>query len=44
MPRRFGHVKAAKPWERHRWLPRNRRRQMGRARESDKAKNPKGDK
>lgn len=41
MPRRFGHTKSAKPWERRRFLSRNRRRQMGQKRESNRARNPK---
>jgi hypothetical protein len=38
MPRRFGHTKTAKPWERHRWLSRRRRKQLGTVREQRKGK------
>lgn len=41
MPRRMGHTKAKKPWERRRYLSRNRRRQLGQAREAAKASRPK---
>jgi len=41
MPRRYGHTKSSKPWERRRLLSRDRRKQLGRKRESDKAKRPK---
>lgn len=42
MPRRYGHTKSSQPWERRRFMSRDRRKQLGRKRESDKAKNPKG--
>jgi hypothetical protein len=34
MPRRQGHVKSKKPWERRRWLSRDRRKQLGKKREA----------
>lgn len=38
MPRRMGHTKSTKPWERRRYLSRNRRKQLGQKREAGRAR------